>query len=369
MSHLEPVVLDPTATTPLDEQARFVLLSDQVHALQAVGRANSAVLSTFRVVHFSSTSTGGGVAEMLRALIPDYGELGMRSEWLVMKPPPALAAPFFATTKVLHNLIHNAAVDASALDLKLYVRVSNLTADAYLHTHGPAFGDTVFICHDPQTAGVGAALKALCPSARVVWRCHIGAAAARAGAVAAPPPSDAAWAFLAPFLARFDAFVFTHPEYVPCCVAGLPGAVVKIIRPGISPESAKNMEMSWHEIASVLSRAHLLSDLVKDPQNKCAAAGAPFPGAHLYRGGGVWDASGAGKQPNPHGVPFLSRPVITQVSRWDALKGWLGLLAGFAHLKQARGGGGGAGPAGGGPAPAPSEREEALICNAVLLLV
>jgi len=103
---------------------------------------------------------------------------------------------------------------------------------------------------------------------------------------------------------------------------------------------------------------------------------------HLYRGGGVWEGASAGKQPNPRAVPFLSRPVVCQVSRWDALKGWLGLVAGFASLKA---GGGrrvgaapaaGAGPAGGGPAPAPpaappppSEREEALVCNAVLLLV
>ena len=192
-----------------------------------------------------------------------------------------------------------------------------------------------------------------------MWRCHIGSAADSEGA----SPADTAWAFLEPFLARFDAFVFSNPLYIPCCVAGS-GAPVLIIRPGITPASSKNQELAWHEIASVLTRAHRLSDLVMDPHNTCAPFQEPVPAVSLYRGGGVWESGAHSKHrqhPNSHAVPFLTRPVVTQVSRWDALKGWLGLIAGFAALK----GGGGAAPAGG----APSEHEEALVCNAVLLLV
>ena len=146
---LESVVLDPADHISLQEQSRFVLLGDPVRDLLSTAKANAAALKSLTVIHISSTASGGGVAEMLRALGPIYGELGLRSEWLVLHPPAALAASFFSTTKTLHNLIHGAPVDASGLDAPLYVRVSNLGAAAFISSHGgPALSDTVFICHE-----------------------------------------------------------------------------------------------------------------------------------------------------------------------------------------------------------------------------
>ena len=159
-ARLEQVVLDPADHPPLAEQSRFVILAQPVRELRDCAAAHAATLINFKVVHLSSTASGGGVAEMLRSLIPMYTELGVRSEWLVLTPPAALAAAFFVCTKTLHNLIHGEKASEAALDAPLYVRVSALGADAYLRTHGPALGDMLFVCHDPQTAGLGAALKA-----------------------------------------------------------------------------------------------------------------------------------------------------------------------------------------------------------------
>ena len=57
-----------------------------------------------RIVHVNSTPVGGGVAEILRSLVPVSKGLGLDMDWYVITPPRS----FFDVTKKLHNLLQGA---------------------------------------------------------------------------------------------------------------------------------------------------------------------------------------------------------------------------------------------------------------------
>ena len=53
------------------------------------------------VLHVNSTRLGGGVAEMLLRLVPMFNELGVKSNWDVVKGSDL----FYKTTKCFHNAL------------------------------------------------------------------------------------------------------------------------------------------------------------------------------------------------------------------------------------------------------------------------
>ena len=65
---------------------------------------------------------------------------------------------------------------------------------------------------------------------RWIWRCHIDTS----------EPNPQVWGFLAPFLVRYDAAVFTLGGFVP---PDFPVERVEIIPPAIDPQSPKNLEL------------------------------------------------------------------------------------------------------------------------------
>ena len=63
-----------------------------------------------------------------------------------------------------------------------------------------------------------------------IWRCHIDTS----------EPNPQVWSFLRPFLAAYDAAIFTMPQFVP---RDFPMARVEIIAPAIDPLSPKNIDL------------------------------------------------------------------------------------------------------------------------------
>ena len=56
-------------------------------------------LSGLRVAHLNATPVGGGVAEILRSLVPLMNGLGVQMDWYCFKAD----AEFFQITKNIHN--------------------------------------------------------------------------------------------------------------------------------------------------------------------------------------------------------------------------------------------------------------------------
>ncbi|HTV41142.1 MAG TPA: glycosyltransferase [Candidatus Sulfotelmatobacter sp.] len=290
----------------LDDYAAVPQLTGAVHNLRS---AAEVLLPEFRcrtVLMLNSTARGGGVAEMLPRVVQTLNELGVTTQWAAMK----VAQPeFFRLTKRLHNLIHGRGDPAlNADDKRLYEEVSHGVADA-LRPHLKS-GD-VLVIHDPQPLGVAAIIKSTL-DVYVFWRCHI-------GVDFATPATRAAWEFLKPYAEACDHSVFSAPEYVPYYLAGRSS----VIYPGIDPLSHKNRHLTPHKLTGVLCNAGLAKEF--EP-----VLTMPFshPATRLQPDGTF------GPAVLPDEIGFLYRTIVAQISRWDRLKGFGPLMAGFVRLKQ-----------------------------------
>jgi len=258
---------------------------DQIVAL-------AAPLRDARVLHLNSTGFGGGVAELLGALVPLMRSVGLDAEWRLMAGAPEL----WEVTKAIHNLLQGAFVTQEATAAapcirrrggirersigacwtpamgEVWRRYNALTADLFERQY-----DFVVV-HDPQPAGVLAYLLRRDPrqrAAKWIWRCHIDLTRARPDI----------WDFLRPYLAPYDASIFTMQDYVQ---PDMPTPAVALIAPAIDPLSAKNAPLTDGAVRDTLRRYGI------DPD----------------------------------------RPIISQVSRFDPWKDPLGVVDVYKRLKK-----------------------------------
>jgi trehalose synthase len=177
-------------------------------------RQLAAPLAGMKIVHINSTKVGGGVAEILSALVPLERELGLDVSWEVVTG----LGPFYECTKRFHNALQGNAVAIPETMLK-------------------TFEDTI---HDPQPLP----LLRQTPDRRGkwVWRCHIDVSR----------PHRPVWRYLRNYVAEYDASIFSlaafsqplpHPSY--------------LIAPGIDPLSDKNRDLDPDEVKSVYERFRL----------------------------------------------------------------------------------------------------------------
>jgi trehalose synthase len=203
--------------------------------LDAVAHAARALRGA-RVLHLNATPYGGGVSELLRSVVPLLNDQGVMADWRIISGDE----PFFQVTKAIHNGLQGAAVALSDADKARYLATSRANAAGFDTGY-----DFIFV-HDPQPAGLlGFAGKG---RARWIWRSHIDTANANA----------AVWDFVRPFLAEYDASVFTMAEFVP---VDLPTPVVEIIPPAIDPRNPKNLGLPDATARQVLEWIGVRTDL------------------------------------------------------------------------------------------------------------
>jgi len=298
-------IVDIEGATTLEDYNAWVQLTSVVNDLKRQAAKLLPQLKGRKVWMVNSTAQGGGVAEMLPTMITVMRDLGLDIDWVVMGTDKLA---FFDLTKRLHNLIHGeGSPQLSAEDRALYEAVSRENADELKELIGP---DDILVIHDPQPLGMGAMLlqELKIPS---IFRCHIGLDEHL-------PQTRAAWEFLHPYTEPFDYAIFSAPEYIPDFLAGRAG----IIHPAIDPLGDKNRELTTHKVVGILCNAQL--DVAHHP-----VVMPQFPEAarRLDGDGNFSIANWSG------GVGLLYRPIVTQISRWDRLKGWKPLLDGFSRFK------------------------------------
>jgi len=190
-------------------------------------REQARALRGARILAVNATAYGGGVSELLRSSVPLLRDVGLTVDWKVIGGRP----DFFHATKALHNALQGSPETLTDAERTAYLDCTRENAALLDGSY-----DFVII-HDPQPA----ALLSVHGSggARWVWRCHIDTS----------EPNADAWRFLRPFLADYDAAVFTMPEFVP---PDLPVARVRSIAPAIDPLSPKNIDFSAHTVNQIL---------------------------------------------------------------------------------------------------------------------
>jgi trehalose synthase len=216
-----------------------------------------------RILHINATAYGGGVSELLRSCVPLLRDLGLTVDWKVI----AGSLDFFKATKALHNGLQGSSKTLSDADRGAYMDCAQENAQVLDD------GYDFVVVHDPQPAAL-AALHGK-GDARWIWRCHIDTS----------QPNPDTWAFLKPFIAEFDAAVFTMAEFVP---PDLPVKRVETIAPAIDPLSPKNLDLG-------LDTARQILDWI----------GVELPGR-----------------------------LVTQVSRFDAWKDPLGVIAAYRLVRE-----------------------------------
>ena len=190
-------------------------------------------LRGLKILHVNSTRQGGGVAEILSSLTPLMNDVRITTDWLVIDGSPA----FFALTKDIHNGLHGEALELTPESIRLHREVAQANGTQ------SRFSDyDVIIVHDPQPLP----LVDLRQQERWIWCCHID--------LSAPHPN--VWDYLAPSVDRYDAAVFSLPEYAqPLAVPQ------RFIMPAIDPFSLINQEMSRRESRQHLERYGIPWDL------------------------------------------------------------------------------------------------------------
>ena len=91
--------------TPLADYEALGHLAGAVAQLRTDARALVPHIGGRTVWMVNSTATGGGVAEMLPNVVALLRELGVDARWAVIDPE---RTDFFALTKNIHNMLHDA---------------------------------------------------------------------------------------------------------------------------------------------------------------------------------------------------------------------------------------------------------------------
>jgi trehalose synthase len=292
--------VDVSSMSP--ERFRSVLAPERYEQFER-GMQHARELLAGRVVwNINSTARGGGVAELLESLVPYARGAGVDARWLVVEGPQ----PFFDITKRIHNWLHGNVGDGGPLDQEAReIYEGALSANAAAICERVRQGD-VAIVHDPQPAGLVSALRDA--GAAVIWRCHVGL----------DHPNERArqaWAFLYPYIADADAYVFSRASFA---WENLDRERIVVIPPSIDVFSPKNEDLDQRAVLDILTACGVL-------------AGSREPG-----GGKFERQDGTPGRVDRRAELFEDRPlesgmpVVLQVSRWDALKDPLGVIRGFA---------------------------------------
>ena len=184
-----------------------------------------------RFLHVSGSRLGGGSAQALRAGVPVLNDLGVDTSWEVTGGD----ASYYATARALQAALEGGERVLTEAGLERYVETNKTNAKKL-----DLRADLVFI-HDVPPASLVTERTA----GRWVWRCHFDCAA----------PQHGAWSFFRTLVDRFDAAVFSLPQY-----ARRLGVPAYILHPSIDPLSDRNRDLAPREREAVLTSLRVTQD-------------------------------------------------------------------------------------------------------------
>jgi trehalose synthase len=191
--------------------------------------ALAAPLRGLRVVHINATPDGGGVAEILRSLVPLSRSIGLDAHWYVLPPDDG----FFDVTKRMHNWLQGAPGKLRSRHKQTYLAHLRQIAEQTDRLRAD-----VWVVHDPQPLP----LRALVPlEGPAIWRCHIDCST----------PNGSVAPYVLPWIRGYDRAVYSMPAYA---LPGLAPEQARIIYPAIDPLSPKNRPLAPAAAGAVLGQ-------------------------------------------------------------------------------------------------------------------
>lgn len=172
----------------------------------------SEKLKGLSILHVNSTPAGGGVAEILSKLVPLMRDLGIKTDWKVIRGDK----DFFSVTKAFHNSLQNGYGDLPQGAFETYNKWQDINGNELDLDY-----DIIFI-HDPQPAGLIKFRK----KGKWIWRCHIDIS----------NPYEPVWNFLKQYIQNYDSVIISSPVFGR---NDIPKSQF-IVPPSIDPLSIKN---------------------------------------------------------------------------------------------------------------------------------
>ncbi len=215
------------------EQLRKISLDDYIGIVGeeevASVKALAETLKGKSVTHVNSTSFGGGVAEMLRNLVPIMNDVGLDVHWEVIKG----SLDFFNVTKKIHNALQGMNLELSPEEVRTYLEYNRQNSESTI------LNTDFVVVHDNQPAAMIQFLPA--KNDKWIWRCHIDLST----------PNTSVWSFLEQYISRYDAAIFTSEKYI---IPSLKVPKILIRPPSIDPLSDKNKEIPAETILTILEK-------------------------------------------------------------------------------------------------------------------
>ena len=168
-------------------------------------------------LQINSTYYGGGVAEILDSLVPLMNNVGIETDWRMLRGSPDL----FTITKKFHNALQGDSIKLSDRKKQLYIE-ANEAFSTYCH-----IDQDCVIIHDPQPLPL---IKCYRKNQPWIWRCHIDLT----------DPNTKLWEFIKGFILKYDIVIFSTEKYKK---EDLP-VEQRVIVPAIDPLSLKNKDLS-----------------------------------------------------------------------------------------------------------------------------
>jgi trehalose synthase len=219
----------PLSTPSLEAYAPIVG-EDKVKRLQELAKQ----LKGLKLLQLSASAVGGGIAEMLYSSVPFLSNLGIDSEWKVIRG----SDQYFECTKSLHNLLQGEQGSFTPdMEETYFCTLEQCVRDGLID-----YNPDVVIVHDPQPLGLTRYIKK--PGETWLWRCHIDI---EESALSTNPKL---WNFITMWAEHYDAAIFSAAHYV---VSRWPLPKF-IIPPFIDPLSDKNRELSQEQIDEILAK-------------------------------------------------------------------------------------------------------------------
>jgi trehalose synthase len=190
----------------------------------AEARAAAEMLKGLRVVHINATPVGGGVAEILKSLVPLMQGVGIDTSWYALEPDEH----FFHVTKALHHCLQGEPEYPKDEEIEYYLSYNQKAAQ---ELQDMGVGSDIFIIHDAQVLPFIPCLGTDCPS---IWVCHVDTT----------KPNDWVRQTLLPYTHDYQRILFSMPEYH---LEGLNPAKVSVFPPAIDPLTIKNMPFTKQE--------------------------------------------------------------------------------------------------------------------------
>jgi len=203
-----PKVYTPTKSL---EKYKDFASKEQLEEIQELAKE----LRGLRLNLVNSTPRGGGVAEILKSLVPLMKGIGIKAKWYTIPP----REDFFKITKEIHNALQGKNYDFPFTHRKRYLHHMERTAKLMRDMSAD-----MWMIHDPQPAGIIQYLPHFHPS---ICRLHIDLTS----------PNQEVWDFIVGFLEGYDKIIVSAKQFVKPEIR----KKTAIIPPAIDPLMPKNI--------------------------------------------------------------------------------------------------------------------------------